>query len=498
MAQDTSNTEEKSTKTAVVICIPDSAQPPATEKLTEHLASIPDTEMLKTQTIAAAVLQVQKAAKSVAIICITDKAELLAMMSLLESTASLTTAGTLRVIAINKLAHEKIPLMLKGKGCSEVLDFKVGKKEFNFKLNTYLKLAKQSYDRLVKTAELNGVDLSKDSKKSLHKIASDQSKDSKTQIVWEKPIDFTSDFWIVTHKKNIRNVLGSWLIQLLGPGPICGNWIKSKITLGEEQGWEWIISKQSKAQFEKDVGRWIFFGRQPEFSWEHQMWSFVSHRPTLAFYVDTEATHYRMLTENAQRLIINENSKQATALTSIIMQTIDSSIRFKDEKRAQSSEEELGSKSLGNLHEEAGDTPITSNEQLKTEDGLPWISGQDGFISIKLELFVKAKNQIPTQPPIAVELIEVEGENIILDIPADAIQLGERLSIDLKLTEGEKSNQTSIEAVADHFQNQAEDGRIMLLACTTDETTRKKVQDVLNIYLQKQQFLINFLNAAKG
>lgn len=500
-------------KTSLVVCIPDNA-PPSLATLEEHAKELEDIEFLKTNTIAAAILQTQKATLAVCIVCITEKSELVSLLSLLETTAAQIASGTLRVIAINKLPHEKIPLMLKGKGCSEVLDFKVGKKEFNFKLNTYIKLSRQSHQRLVKDAELSGSDVSK---KSLSKIAAKNNQDSKTEVVWDKALDFTSDFWLITNKKHIRNVLGQWLIQILGPGPASGNWVKSALTCGGEQGWEWKVGPQFLTTFQINEGNWVFFGRQPEFSWQDNLWSLVSKQPALVFYLGEEALQYRMVSEDGKRLLISENSKQGKKFLDAIQNTIDNLKTFKDEKKKSTLyddliDEELEKLGPGDVTQESPPpsesntddyeddfSPFTQQKETKTsEDDLPWRAGADAMATLKLELHITHKNQTQIEQPVSVELIEVQDENIILDIPTGSVALSEILTIDICMTEGKIKNETTITAVADHFENQEEEGRVMVLACTTDDKTRKRVKKILDIYIQKQQFLLDFLAAAKG
>ncbi|MCM0605995.1 MAG: hypothetical protein KA715_07880 [Xanthomonadaceae bacterium] len=499
-------------KTSLIVCIPENA-PPSLAELEVYSKDLENIEFLKTNTIAAAVLQTQKASIAVCLICVSEKSDLVSLMSLLETTSPEITAGTLRVIAINKLAHEKIPLMLKGKGCFEVLDFKVGKKEFNFKLNNYIKLARQAHNRLVKDAELSGSDVSK---KSLSKIAAKNNQDGKTVISWDKQLDHSSDFWLITNKKNIRNVLGQWLIQILGPGPASGSWEKSELTLGKKQGWEWKVGPQFLDTFKVSEGRWIFFGREPEFSWKDNLWSLVSRQPVLAYYVENEPTAYRMISEDPKRLLITENSKHGNNFLEAIQKTIDNLKTFKDEKKKSSAFDDLIDEELDKTHpadvtqEAPKDSSINDDQMYRDfntgslkdarqdEEELPWKAGADAMETLKLELFVKQKNSVDINPPILVELIEVQDHNIILDIPAGSVNLSDLLNIDVCMTEGKTKNETTIEVVADHFESEEEEGRIMVLAYTTDDRTRKKVKNILDIYIKKQQFLLDFLTAAKG
>ena len=496
--------EIKAVITSVIVCLADGVAPPFISDLENQVSRHENTKVIKINNITTALPQIQQSEKSVFIVGLSDKSDLVNFLKILETIKTQLESGLHKVIAINKLEHPKIPQMLKSQGCSEVLGLKLGQKEFYFKVNNYIKLVSQAHSRLLKSAKLKGTDLSKDSKKNIDKLGAQNSRDTKAQIQWDTPITLESDFWIITNKRNARSVLGRWLIQILGPGPTSGTWVKSGITLNEESGWEWKIKPEYEPKFKKNEGSWFFFGREPEFVWKLNMWSFVSEHPTLAFYVEKEAKHYRFLCENKSKLLIAENSEFSKKFIEAIRETIDSSIRFKDEKRSSSKEETAFDEGINASHtsdleiedpeqlsknhsiEKQSDTdnPLTlelyedlnnlaggalgssktegdsldwsklkKRKTLQFEDSQesssekkqylmeyeepkakeeesPWKSGTDALVSIKLELLITKKNEKQLTQSIAVNFIESQDNEIILDTPASSIVVSEVLNID--------------------------------------------------------------------
>lgn len=367
--------------TMVVVCSPGKHPPPVVGPLETQMQSATDLKYSKTNTIQGAQAMVMKSPKAVAILCISDKTELVGALNFLVSLADRVANGTVRVMVINKINHPKIPMMLKGKGSGEVLDYSVTQKALSFKLNTALKLVHQAYQRSQKAEAGIGSAALKSNKqvfkgngKSAPKGNMKMSKpsDSGAEIIWEKGLDFDSDIWLINTKKDVRCVLGRWLIHMIGPGPAAGTFEPSKITFEGESGWEWKPRAGKEKDFVKSEGRWVFFGRQPEFVWQKNIWSFVSNHPTMAFYVGDEARQYRMLCEKGTRLLITENSVNAKGLLEAIKETIEVSIRLKNNKVIEAPEENKVFDDFTGVNDD------TSNDVETLNDSEPSVeSGED-------------------------------------------------------------------------------------------------------------------------
>ncbi|MCM0607336.1 MAG: hypothetical protein KA715_14700 [Xanthomonadaceae bacterium] len=318
----------------VVICAPGKVAPVVIAPLEKQVQETKGVDFKRTQTIQGATALAQKSKKVVAILCVSDKSELMSALTFLASVSSRVSVGTVRVMMINKISHPKIPLMLKDKGASEVLDYTVNQKAISFKINTYLKLVHQAYEKKLKSdarLPIHKGSLGGSAKGASSKMGLSKASDAGAEIVWKKPLSFESDIWLVNSKKDVKCVLGRWLIHLVGPGPSAGGFEPSTLTFAGEKGWEWTAREGKEKEFIKDEGKWVFFGRKPKFLWKSNVWSFVSNHPTLAFYVGSEATNYRMLCEQGNKLLIPGNSYSAKKLMPAIKETIQTSARFKGE-----------------------------------------------------------------------------------------------------------------------------------------------------------------------
>ena len=326
-----------------VICFPGKAPPVALGQLEVQMQNTPGVEFKRTQTIQGATALALKSKKVVAIICLGDKAELVSAINFLATLHARVVVGTVRVMVVSKIAHPKVPHMLKSKGASEVVEFTVTVKALSFKINTSLKLVHQAYEKKLKNDAkpiVHKGSIVGGGKAAASKIALSGAKDAGAEIVWENAAENANDVWLINSKKDVRCVLGRWLVHMVGPGPSVGTFEPSTLTFEGEKGWEWQLRKGKGESFIKDDGKWVFFGRQPEFLWQKNMWSFVSNHPTLGFYVGKEVSFYRMVCEKGNKLIINENSARAKALLPSIKETIEMSVRFKNENGAKKSQDD--------------------------------------------------------------------------------------------------------------------------------------------------------------
>jgi len=556
-------TESVNEDLMAVICFSGKSPPQVVGSLETQLKAVKGVEFSRANTLQGAQAHATKSRKAVTILCISEKNELVEVMNFLVTMADRIASGSLRVMVISRINHPKIPLMLKGKGAGEVLDYNVTAKALGFKLNTSLKLVHQSVERVRKAAAKAAADPHQQHARHASKPLSGQTikqSDSGSQTVWDKPLDFASDIWLVTNKKNVRCVLGRWLIHLLGPGPSIGTWEATDLKFQGETGWEWKPRQGKESSFIADEGRWIFFGRQPEFIWAKKLWSFVSNHPTLAFYNGLDPYHYRMLCEKGDKLIIPENSKFATDKLDGIKRTIDSSIKFRDDKKKGSDtseavifddfsqadggvidktqkrttdesdegwdEDEGASALLGSKDEEEdldwsslkkkpkegqddgeGDLIDLRPKRNRTDDsdeiipmsskGKAWKTGKDAFQSISLTLDLKERNGAPVATPVQLTLIETRNEEILIDAPAYTVQVDDWVVFHLKMIDGSNIVEFNVEGKVKGFEGDPSDERNVVI-CGVTGTTKIKVEEVFNNYIERQAELLEFFQSVKG
>ena len=155
---------------------------------------------------------------------------------------------------------------------------------------------------------------------------------SGSEIKFVEAIQLQSDCWILENKKDARNVMGRWLIEIIGPSPSVGSWTESKKSAGE---WEWTPKKSdTKDPFIVEQGTWTYKGREPEFIWKTNRWQFVGRKPVLGFYYEGELYGMRFRLDKNKTLLIAENSERAKGLLPLIQATFACEAHFEAEKAA--------------------------------------------------------------------------------------------------------------------------------------------------------------------
>ncbi len=259
---------------------------------------------------------------SVILLCVGEKEDLTASIHFLELTTEKIQSGTLRVIVLNKFNHPKIISVFKSKGVSEVLDSNIPLKPLNLKIKQALTAAQKSLNKnQAGSAEVSAVGGIGNVKSS--------SKASSTTITWVPAHEHPSDFFIVTNKRNARYMMGQWLVDILGPGPSAGIWEESQAQMNGHRGWHWKSRDPNDKIFDTPNGAWIFFGNQPEFRWQKNLWSFKGRQCSLVYYEKGEPIYYRIHNDETG-LKIAENSNIANARMDDIRASLEASVRLSE------------------------------------------------------------------------------------------------------------------------------------------------------------------------
>ncbi len=238
--------------------------------------------------------------------------------------------GTLRIFVLNSIRHPGLGSLLRSRAVLEIIELPLSMKAVQYKLKQALSFVHHAYLRK-KAAISEGVTEGVRAGDAKGRAASAKKKPANTEVHWQSAIDFNADFWWSPSRKNVRNVVGVWLIDLVGPGPVIGTW--EEMPKGDrfgEKGWTWRPRPTADEFFQTPTGRWIFFGKQPEFSWQKNMWSFVSKHPMLAFYPENATTpeYVRIEFRPDEGLLFLENSGHTQALLGRIQSTLESRLGF--------------------------------------------------------------------------------------------------------------------------------------------------------------------------
>jgi hypothetical protein len=133
-----------------------------------------------------------------------------------------------------------------------------------------------------------------------------------------QPLTTKSDCWLL-QKRRPRWIGGRWVIKLLGPGAVTGNWVpytmpgnySGMLKDGDEKFWQWVPTAGAD-NFIVDAGSWIFFGLMPRV--EEDCWLFVGKNILLSFIHDQVNKGDRVKVDANGTLLVAWDSEHAKEL----------------------------------------------------------------------------------------------------------------------------------------------------------------------------------------
>jgi hypothetical protein len=334
----------------------------------------------------------------VVVVCIADKTGLMDVVALLASQAAAVSEGTLRVLVLNLMEHIKIPALLQSRGAAEVLPYHLSRAA----LSSKMLLSLQAVERALKRRQLNA----RTGRSDAVTVPTDD-------VRWVAPLKLASDCWLF-RKKSIRFVAGpgggSWLIEMMGPGPVAGAWKPhgdpppNAAETGERL-WEWQPTSAADP-FCGNEGKWVLSGREPEFDWKINRYRFVGKRPWLMFTSGAGAEACRLRWEAPNAIIVSENSDLARGKADLIEATFDPTITVSRDATAAASAVTLGA-----------DAGPTSQE---------FRFGEAAFSSI--QVVVRANGR-------EARLLEWDPTGAILEVWGDVFSAGDNCEVWIRVNE---------------------------------------------------------------
>lgn len=272
---------------------------------------------------------VEKTSLTVLIVSLHAKEDLLEVLNVLSRVESRIKSGLLRAIVLNGMNHPQVIALLKAKGITEIVDFDVSIKTLNHKIKNALLLVTQTFQRLQNQNLRASTVIGNEAKNVKNVRRTQQESAASNEISWVKPNEHPCDIWWIPSARNLRSVMGRWMLDLLGPGPAAGYWEETTYERSGEKGWEWKIRVSTDTTFLPCPGRWIFFGKQPEFVWQKNIWSFVSKFPYLAFYAEgqSDPEFVRVDSPALGKLKVIENSEVARQFLPKIQSSLELSLK---------------------------------------------------------------------------------------------------------------------------------------------------------------------------
>lgn len=258
--------------------------------------------------------------------CLT-KEDITDLYNVLPTFAERISDGTVRVVVLNSIRHPKLPELLRTRGTVEVVDLPTTQKNLQYKLKNSLISVHQSY--LKKDQAKDAATPIEVGTENIKTSLRSPERNADTDVLWQASIGFDFDFWWIASAKHLRRVVGVWLIDLIGPGPSAGTWEEVPgFDRGGEKAWMWRTRWLADEAFQTTDGHWFFFGKQPEFSWQKGMWTFVSKTPALAFFPNGTRTpkYTRFEYKPEEGLIFFENSHVTQLLLPRIQATLETRV----------------------------------------------------------------------------------------------------------------------------------------------------------------------------
>ena len=319
-----------------VIIVQHPSLPPGLVQASESLKKNVAIQIDMLPTIKDATTNLKQTSKALLLLVMAQKEDLVATLEFLAVYQNQIKAGVVRVIVVDLLRHPKVPGMLQSKGCRDLLEPTASAKAILHKIQQMIQIIEKAaanspanFDKKLDT-----------SSKTAGKDKNSETRDAGKEVKFIEAMQIQSDCWLLANKKDARNVMGRWLIEMVGPGPSAGNWAEFN---GSKTEWEWTPKKsETKDPFVLEAGKWIYKGRQPEFVWKTNRWQFVSNEPSLKFHLDGAPSVVRFQLENGA-LLFAENSQQAKNKLRLIQATFDSEVRFDADKKDGSKGQKLDS-----------------------------------------------------------------------------------------------------------------------------------------------------------
>ncbi len=216
--------------------------------------------------------------------------------------------------------NKKVVKFLKDHHVTEIFEGTITNKAIDFKFNLWFKSITAARKKFQVSSD-ESFSINKNSKNKIEtKLKSSTA--VKNPIKFLAPLELHSDCWILPNKNRAKNIMNSWTIELIGPGPAAGHWQDiTKTTNSTTPIWKWIPTREDLFTFILEDGAWIFRGREPFFNWETNLWKFSGDTPELLFYTDKPVAK-KFYIENNQ-LHITKTSDQAQAKLAMLKESFD-------------------------------------------------------------------------------------------------------------------------------------------------------------------------------
>jgi hypothetical protein len=455
-------------KQSVVILFPDTNHQNAyLQQMKTFLETDTSIKLHSGLSLADMAAQVEEAKYALAIFNVKNKTDLVEVLNFLGTQADKIKKNRLRVIGSSGLNHPDVVKILMKKGCADILPSNLSQKALRHKISQSFKILENYQQKLASQTE---------SAKIATETKTDQAAQSAKKSSYRllPALTLASDFWLVQNEREIRQVQGRWIIDLLGPGPSAGSWEE---TAKDSKTWMWSPRVASLKGAEKGVGdpfivdngTWKFCGRKPEFIWQESRWRFLGDQPELTFVSkDLTVLAVRFKTNWDQSLDVTENSSFAKEKIPLIMQTIDTERRFRTE------EAKKGTKDLRLAPEGAG-----AGLELRDSQNSP-----------RLDMWLESE-----QGRVAIHPVEYSDREVLVETKKGSASEGKRYKLTVECGSGSENSKETFSVIVKDIQN-GDDSMMMNIKILDDVVFPTKSMD--EALLKRQDEILGFMKSARG
>ncbi len=166
------------------------------------------------------------------------------------------------------------------------------------------------------------------------KISASKNQTSKNEaqknagnIIWKEPLDLEDDIWLIDGETQCRNILSTWMVNVIGPSSNVGKWTR----LNETSFFFEIRETEREIFSSNNDGKWILLSTTaPEISWTNQMWAFRGANFEL-YYEYQGKKSFKMLARKGV-IEIAKNSMNGEIKRDFINQSFKTTYVFKNEE----------------------------------------------------------------------------------------------------------------------------------------------------------------------
>jgi len=422
--------------------------------------------------------QVAQYNQGLMIFSIRDKSDLVEVVNCLATHQSLVKGRYLRVVGVCYMEHPEVIKLLMKRGVADILPTNLTAKALNHKISQSFKILERYHATHAQDLAREAASNSAQEKKNVVPIR------NKPSVQRVAPLNLLSDCWLVRKDKDLRQIQGRWLVDLLGPGPSIASWDESPRSTSSAPEWVWTL-RQPNADFVSEEGNWIFRGRKPEFVWTENRWRFIGEQAELVFVRNGETLAYRIKCLVAQNILeVAENSEQAKAKLPLMIKSIEAEVRFKNEKNKPNLANAFA---LGEGPERADEIEKDAPEDLARVEEEP-------APSLTLQMWISSDLQ--GKNPIQLAPIEMSPTEIVVEVPSG--QFSKTQKVCLIVDTGLKKQNSKTQFQAFISGHEASDADHDLLTIQLADGKTLPIESAADEMRARQDEIFNFLKAARG